>query len=63
MFFMERFWSAFDRQSPTHQSMSNLNSVRNVQHQWSGWGEFFKIGEGGVEKVEPLFISKVSFVS
>ena len=43
--------------------MSNLNLIRNVQHQWSGWGEFFKIGEGGVEKVEPLFISKVSFVS
>lgn len=27
--------------------------------QWSGWGEFFKIGAGGAEKVEPLFISKV----
>jgi uncharacterized protein YjiK len=28
--------------------------------QWSGWAEFFKIGAGGAEKVEPLFISKVS---
>ena len=27
--------------------------------QWSGLGEFFKIGAGGVEKVEPLYISKV----
>jgi cardiolipin synthase len=30
--------------------------------QWSGWAEFFKIGAGGAEKVEPLFISKVNTV-
>lgn len=33
-----------------------------LRWKWSGWGEFFKIGSGGVEKVEPLYISKVNMV-
>jgi len=32
-----------------------------VNQQWSGLGEFFKLGAGGVEKVEPLYISKVFY--
>lgn len=35
--------------------------MSGVHEQWSGLGEFFKIGKGGVEKVEPLYISKVVF--
>lgn len=34
----------------------------SLRWQWSGLGEFFKIGKGGVEKVEPLYISKVNMV-
>ncbi|KAG0620630.1 hypothetical protein M758_4G231100 [Ceratodon purpureus] len=33
-----------------------------LRWKWSGLGEFFKIGAGGVEKVEPLYISKVNMV-
>jgi cardiolipin synthase len=43
-------------------SGSFIHRAYTLGWQWSGWAEFFKIGAGGAEKVEPLFISKVNTV-
>ncbi|CAK9231230.1 unnamed protein product [Sphagnum troendelagicum] len=43
-------------------SGSFIHRAFTLGWQWSGWAEFFKIGAGGAEKVEPLFISKVNTV-